>query len=91
MADDDLNEIYLYSHQQFGELKADDYLLDMEKCFMTLADQPCMGRQIDHIRSGYRRLDHRNHAIFYKVIDAGVIIMRVLHGMRNAPPLLTEE
>ncbi len=90
-ADDDLNEIYLYSYQRFGESKADDYLLNMERCFIMLANQPRLGRQIDNIRKGYRRLDHGNHAIFYKITDKNIIIMRVLHATRNVLSLLTEE
>ena len=87
-ADDNLNEIYLYSYQRFGEPRADDYLLDMEKCFIMLADQPRLGRQVDYIRSGYRRFDHGSHAIFYKIMDTGINIMRVLHTTRNSASLI---
>jgi toxin ParE1/3/4 len=58
-ADDDLNEIYLFSRQRFGEAKADAYLLALEERFSVLASQPRLGRQIDQIRPGYFRMNTR--------------------------------
>ncbi len=89
-ADEDLGEIYVFSHQRFGEAKADAYLLALEERFSILADQPSLGRPIGHIREGYLRWDHESHAIFYKTTEDGIIIMRVLHGMRDVRPLLRE-
>lgn len=90
-ADEDLGEIYVYSYQRFGEAKADAYLLALEERFFLLADQPSLGRRIDHIREGYLRWDHESHSIFYKTTDDGIIVMRVLHAMRDMRPLLSEE
>ena len=90
-ADEDLGEIYVYSHQRFGEAKADAYLLALEERFFLLADQPSLGRRIDHIREGYLRWDHESHSIFYKTTRDGIIVMRVLHAMRDMRPLLSEE
>ena len=89
-ADEDLGEIYVSSHQRFGEAKADAYLLALEERFFLLADQPSLGRRIDHIREGCLRWDHESHSIFYKITDSGIIIMRVLHAMRDMRPLLRE-
>jgi plasmid stabilization system protein ParE len=50
-ADRDLTDIYAYSHRQFGERKAEEYLLSLESCLSQLAEMPGMGRSIDHIRS----------------------------------------
>ena len=78
-ADDDLNDIYLFSYQRFGEAKADAYLLALERRFSLLAAQPGLGRRIDHIRAGYFRYQHASHSIFYRLTDNGIIVMRVLH------------
>jgi toxin ParE1/3/4 len=65
-ADDDLNEIYIFSRQRFGKAKADAYLLALEERFSILARQPRLGRRIDHIRPGYLRYEHVSHSIFYR-------------------------
>ncbi len=87
-ADDDLSEIYVYSHQQFGEARADAYLMALEKRFTALAEQPRLGRRIDHIHQGYLRWDHESHSIFYKAVPGGIIVMRVLHTMRDVESLI---
>ena len=78
-ADEDLTEIYLFSYQRFGEARADAYLLAMEERFSTLAEQPFLGRKIDHIRAGYLRYEHASHSIFYTLKENGILVMRVLH------------
>jgi toxin ParE1/3/4 len=78
-ADRDLTQIYAYSYRRFGELKADEYLLGLHKCFARLAESPAMGRSIDHIRTGYHRFEHASHIVFYVNVGQGIRIMRVLH------------
>jgi toxin ParE1/3/4 len=78
-ADRDLSEIYIYSHRQFGERQADEYLLGLASCFAQLADMPDMGRSIEHIRAGYHRFAHARHVVFYTKIEKGIRIVRVLH------------
>ena len=82
-ADDDLTELYLYSHRELGEAQADAYLFALEERFFLLADNPRLGRQIDSVRPGYFRWDHKSHSIFYKAADYGIIVMRILHGMQS--------
>jgi toxin ParE1/3/4 len=78
-ADRDLADIYIYSHAQFGERQADDYLNGLESCFARLAEMTDLGRSIEHIRAGYYRFSHARHVIFYNKIAEGVRIVRVLH------------
>ena len=78
-ADVDLNEIYIYSYREFGEAKADAYLLSLEQCFERLAEFPGLGRPIDHIRPGYFRFPHASHTIFFVKGPDQIRIIRVLH------------
>ena len=78
-ADRDLIEIYTFSYQRFGEARADAYLLALEERFSILAEQPLLGRRIDHIREGYLRYEHASHSIFYTRRDDDILIVRVLH------------
>ena len=78
-ADEDLTEIYTFSYNRFGGLKADAYLLALEECFCMLVEQPLLGRKIDHIRAGYLQYEHTSHSIFYVLKEDGILIQRVLH------------
>ena len=78
-ADRDLTEIYVCSYRQFGELKADDYLLALHERFAQVAEHPAIGRSIDYLRAGYFRLEHASHTIFYVRTANGIGTMRVLH------------
>jgi len=78
-ADDDLDEIYIYSYREFGEAKADAYLHSLEKCFEQLAEFPGLGRPIEHIRAGYFCFPHASHTIFFVKSPDGIRVVRVLH------------
>ena len=79
-ADEDLTDIYLYTHKTFGAAQADAYLQALEERFVALAEKPTLGRRIDHVRDGYLRFEHGRHAIFYRTAKYGVLIVRVLHA-----------
>ena len=79
-AEEDLLDIYFYSFEQFGESQADAYLMGLEERLETLAENPNLGRQIDHIREGYFRFEYVRHSIFYTQLDEGIFVVRVLHG-----------
>ena len=82
-ADQDLEDIYVFSYRNFGEAKADAYLGALAECFALLAEQPSVGRRIDYIRAGYLRHEHDAYSIFYRRVADGVRIMRVLHKGRD--------
>ncbi len=89
-AEHDLAEIYIFTYQNFGEAKADAYLIGLDDCFSLLAEKPLLGRNIDHIRKGYLRYEYIGHSIFYKRTRTGIKIMRVLHGSMNIDQHLPE-
>jgi toxin ParE1/3/4 len=78
-AEQDLDQIYIFSHREFGERQAEAYLLSFEQCFEKLQASPGLGRSIEHIRPGYRRYNHGSHAVFITLIPEGILIVRVLH------------
>lgn len=77
-ADRDLDDIYAYTFRQFGALQADVYFESLEECLIKLAENPLLGVDASHIRTGYRRLVHQRHTLYYKKLKTGVRIMRVL-------------
>ena len=64
-ADRDLTEIYRYSFEEFGEAKADAYLLALDDCLTRLASSPELGRSAERLRPGYFRFEQASHVVFY--------------------------
>lgn len=78
-ADADLDEILSYSRIRYGEEIAAEYFFSFEEVFALLSRHPMAGAAVDEIRSGLRRISHRQHRIFYRLVDGKVRVMRVLH------------
>ncbi len=75
----DVREIWRYSYRQWGEPKADVYIRDINQFLFRLSDRPDRGKACDHIRVGYYRVNFESHAIFYRIQEEGVLIVRILH------------
>lgn len=88
-ADQDLNEIYVYSHLEFGEQRPDAYFESLEACLGRLADNPKLGMNMASLRRDYLRFIHQRHTIYYKRTRSGILVVRILGpGMssdRNLP------
>lgn len=78
-AKEDLLGIWHYTAGRWGEDQADRYLDLLDHAIAGLRDNPRLGADYGHVRSGYRRLKAGSHSIFYKFDAAGVEIVRVLH------------
>lgn len=83
-AQQDLENIWLYSFKQWGEKKADEYYDDLiEAINYTLLHNNNIGVDCDYIRTGYRQYQVNEHLIFYKLTSAKIHIIRVLYkGMK---------
>ena len=76
----DIDAIYLYGIVTFGLVQADVYVDGMQAHLARLAVAPYMYPAIDFIRPGYRRSVYGSHAIYYRLYEDGVLIVRILHG-----------
>jgi toxin ParE1/3/4 len=56
-----------------------------------LLEHPELGPRRDHLAVGLRVLIHRDYAVYYKATQAEIIIVRVVHGARDANALTYEE
>ncbi|GAB4234912.1 MAG: hypothetical protein Tsb0032_40330 [Kiloniellaceae bacterium] len=83
MAKSDLKEIYRYGRLEYGEKQADRYFADFFARFDQIADNPLLYPAVDHIREGYRRGVCGVHAIYYRIENDTVEIMRLL-GRQDA-------
>ncbi|WP_242040306.1 type II toxin-antitoxin system RelE/ParE family toxin [Anabaena subtropica] len=55
-----------------------------------LASNPGMGRKRDSLASNLRSFPVGNYLIFYRPINEGIEVIRILHGVRDIPSLFQE-
>ncbi len=78
-AEEDFDDIGLYSLNRWGLNKAESYLGDLDACFGRLARDQLLGRDRADIKSGLLAYPCNSHMIFFRRDDIGnVIILRVL-------------
>ena len=82
-ADSDLQKIYIHSSKEFGTVRADKYIHDIENIFNNLAQNSMMGRDCSHINPKLRAFSVESHTVYYKVENYGVAIIRILHQSMN--------
>ena len=84
-AGDDLATIHEYiSADSPGN--ADRFIKEVEEKILSLANMPCRAPLIpENILFGtsYRHLVHGKYRIIFRVQDATVIVLRVIHGARQ--------
>lgn len=82
-AEEDLQDIFLYTTQNWGDRRARVYLNELFELFATLALQPEMGRSREELGDGIRSFPHRSHIVFFMEWRGETAISRVLHGARD--------
>jgi toxin ParE1/3/4 len=75
----DLLSIGAYPLQTWGAAQAERYLDGMEQCAKMLAGNPLLGRPCCWIRPGLRRFEKERHVVFYRRLEDGIIVSRILH------------
>ena len=91
LADQDILDIALHVAQK-SSIGAADRLADrFFETFNLLAQSPMMGRSRPELAPLLRSFPVNNYIIFYRVIEYGVAIVRVVHGARDLPPLFGGE
>ena len=77
----DLEGVFIYSIENFGEAVAQAYRQDLEASFARIGDDPRIGRPLAGRTRTFFRLNCREHAIFFeRSNDGDVIIVRVLYA-----------
>jgi toxin ParE1/3/4 len=79
LALNDLKAIWHYGAKTWGLEQAEAYGEKVIDAFEFLAENPHAGKDMAHIRAGYRRIAVGSHLIFYQVLDDVVQIVRILH------------
>jgi toxin ParE1/3/4 len=82
----DLEEIWFYIAQD-DVGAADKFVHVVVSRFPRLASMPELGRRREELSRGLRSFPVGRYIIFYRRVESGVEIVRVLHGARDLPPL----
>ena len=82
----DLDEIWFYIAQD-NVGAADKFIHAIVSRFPKLAAMPQLGRRREELSSRLRSFPVGRYVIFYRPMENGIEIARVLHGARDFPPL----
>ncbi|MEH1821103.1 MAG: type II toxin-antitoxin system RelE/ParE family toxin [Nostoc sp.] len=86
----DIEDIWKYLAP--NNLKAADKLFDtLRESFPKLAKFPQMVRLRDELAPFVRSFPVKNYLIFYRPIDEGIEIVRILHGSQNIETIFQDE
>lgn len=75
----DLEEIWLYSFEEWDEEQADRYYDQLIDGIEKLIDNPELGKSRETIRTGYRSIQINRHVVYYRVDADVILISRILH------------
>ncbi|HWZ48580.1 MAG TPA: type II toxin-antitoxin system RelE/ParE family toxin [Herbaspirillum sp.] len=84
-AERDLEMIWTHTFRRWGVEQANRYTDILTATFTELAQSPRTAPACDQIRPGYRRRSIERHMIYFRIMDYGVAIIRVLHDRMDAP------
>ena len=81
----DYDEIWSYIASR--DLAAADRLVDrLDDVLSALAASPGLGRKVEEFAENLRSFPVGNYLIFYRSIEDGIQLIRVLHGARDITP-----
>jgi toxin ParE1/3/4 len=79
LAKADLDDIWNYSVAHWSVEQAESYMRQLHRAAEIIATTPARGKACDELRPGYRKYPVGSHILFYRLTDAGVDIVRILH------------
>jgi len=79
LAQNDLEEIWFYTYEEWGLVQADSYLQSLITRFDCLAKSPYSGRKRDDIKTDYYCFPEGTHLIFYTIHENTIDIIGIPH------------
>jgi toxin ParE1/3/4 len=87
-AEGDLQRIYAYGLERWGETAADLYYNALFDRFEEIAERPYSYPAVEHIRKGYRRSVCGVDSIYYRVADDGSVDIMAILGNQDTDETL---
>lgn len=86
-AENDLVDIWTFIAQDDPQA-ANAFIYRIRERFQPLLSRPRLGPARDYLSPGLRAHFYRAYVIYYRFTEQEVIIMRVVHGSRDASALI---
>ena len=90
-AEADLEDIWRYSDENWGDKQADKYVDELEEVFYLLAENPLLCRERTELDQPVYIHNHAHHLIVYVITESGIDIVRLLHSSLDIPAHIAEE
>lgn len=78
-AQSDIDAIWEKTFEEGGDVQAQAYVQLFQTASLTIANNPRGGRDCSEIRSGYRKYLVGSQAVFYRIGEDFVDIVRIMH------------
>ncbi len=78
-AEADLEQIWRYTHQQWGEEQADLYLSRLHAAIEDERNRKLRARELSFVSPGCFRMRQIRHFIYFRNAGEDVVVLRVLH------------
>lgn len=87
----ELDDIWYYVARESGSIEIADRLIDsITDRFFLLANHSYVGRLREDLRPGLRSFPVGQYVIIYRIEDADVLILHVLHSHRDVQRIFHE-
>ena len=90
-ARDDANAISDHLVEEAGYVRTFEYITALTQAMLSLSTFAERAASYPHAQPGVRRLVFRSHAIFYRIGDEEVQILRILHQAQDPARHLGDE
>ena len=84
-ADSDLNDIFDYTLSVHGLEQAQKYTMGFDDVFLSLSENPRIGKDRSEIFRDLRSLSKGHHIVFYLIREDYILIARILHESSDLP------
>ncbi len=84
LAEADLLDIFLHGIEHWGETQARNYANTIKETLNQLSTSPALGIKRDELYPDSRSFPAGSHILFYKEIDNGIAVARILHQNMDA-------
>jgi toxin ParE1/3/4 len=81
--EDDLDDIYTYSIENWGIKRAREYLMALRTAMYALRDPSILGHKHPDLPKYYRVYSVKSHLLVYTQNTESVTILRILHQRMN--------
>ena len=86
----DIRNIYEYSVENWGSVKAGKYVAEVYQCFKKIADNADLGNLRKNRSEPFLMYPSGRHFIIYEPYKDGIIIITVINQVRNIENIVQE-